>query len=390
MAKHRGIKLFALASLGGLASLPVYANYGSMLTGNGPSSNGIAGTSIAFPQDTTAAADNPAGMAFVGSRLDVFGLLVVGAGDVTSGSTANHLYSRIIKPAPGLGANWDISPQWTAGVAVYGAGIGTYYGGPIAPVPGASKASSSLLVVNTAPTVTYKPLPNLAIGASAIFGLQQFRVNGLVGTGPTGAVGVPSHGTAYATGVGAGIGVLWKPLPWLDIGASYYTKTWFTPLSGYRDDVLANSTGRLNMPSRYGVGIALHPINRVTLALDYLKIKWSSADGYNDATSFGWHDQNVLRFGVAYDVSDKLTVRAGFFTSSSFLDSDHTNANLFANGICDKGVTIGATYNLDKKNALTASLEYDIPRTVVGTGPSTGTNITARFQVYSVGYTHKF
>jgi len=390
MAMYRRLKLLAVASLGGFSSLPAYANFGSLLTGNGPSSNGMAGTSIALPQDATAAADNPAGMAFVGSRVDAFGLLVVGAADAHAGTAANHLYSRIIKPSPGLGLNFDLGPQWTAGVSVTGAGIGTNYGKPIAPVQGAKNASSSLMVANIAPTVTYKPTPSLAIGASVIVGVQQFRVNGLVGEGPTGPIVVPSHGAAYTTGIGVGTGALWKSLPWLDIGASYFSKTRFAAMSRYKDDVLANSNGHLNMPSRYGVGIAAHPTDRTTVAFDYMKIKWGSADGYNDARSFNWHDQDVFRLGVVYDLKERITLRTGYFNANSFLDSDHTNANLFANGICDEGVTVGATYNLDKKNALTASLEYDIPRTIVGTGRSAGTDIRARFQVYSFGYTHKF
>src|SRR5581483_7280654 len=121
-----------------------------------------------------------------------------------------------------------------------------------------------------------------------------------------------------------------------------------------------------------------------------LRILWSGAAGYSMPASFNWHDQNVVRLGVAYDINEKWTVRAGYSFANSFIDSDHTLANYYANGITDRSVSAGATYNIDKKNAVTFAIEYDIPRTVIGTGPSTGTNISVNSQWYSIGYTHKF
>lgn len=58
----------------------------------------------------------------------------------------------------------------------------------------------------------------------------------------------------------------------------------------------------------------------------------------------------------------------------------------------ESGCAVGGRQpdSFDKKNSLTMALEYDIPRTVVGTGPSKGTNISTNFQLYTIGYTHKF
>jgi len=49
----------------------VFANNGTQLTGYGAKAQGMGGVSLAFPQDSIAAANNPAGMAFVGSRFDL-------------------------------------------------------------------------------------------------------------------------------------------------------------------------------------------------------------------------------------------------------------------------------------------------------------------------------
>lgn len=389
--RSSGIRL-ALAFCGlNLATSSAWANNGSYLTGTGPYASGMGGVDIALPQDASVAADNPAGMAELGTRLDLYGVLITTETDASFGNPQSHYFSRAILPAPGLGFNYQIAPQWTVGVAVTGAGLASNYGQPVLPIPGAGPAKAALTIVNTSPTITYKPLPNLAIGASLVLGVEQFRANGVVAATPDGVpFALPSHGNSYATGIGAGIGVLWTPTPVVTIGASYFTKTWFSSFSGYKDDLLKDSNGRIDSPSRYGAGIAVRPMPKLTLGVDYLHIGWSGAAGYNIPASFNWHDQNVVRFGVAYELADRWTVRAGYSMANSFLDSDHTLANFYACGINDKAITFGATYAIDKKNALTAAFEYDIPRTIVGTGPSTGTNIHTKFQVYTVGYTHKF
>ncbi|WP_321821575.1 MULTISPECIES: OmpP1/FadL family transporter [unclassified Burkholderia] len=389
MTIHR-ITLLCVLSAAAVSG-SAWATNGSYLTGYGSYASGMGGVDIALPQDALVAADNPAGMAMVGNRFDVYGILLVTQSDSTFASYQNHFYSRAIVPALGLGFNYQISPQWTVGVSVTGVGISDNYGKSVLPVPGAGPAKSSLIGINTMPTVTYKPLPNLAVGVSLVLGLEQFRSNGAVGATHDGVpFALPSHGTRYAMGIGAGVGVLWTPIPLVDLGASYYTKTWFSALPGYRDDLLAASDGHLDGPSRYGVGIALHPLPKLTIAADYMRIQWSGASGYNIANSFNWHDQNVVRVGASYDISSKWTVRAGYSIANSHFDSDHTLANFYASGINDRAVTAGVTYSFDAKNSITAAVEYDIPRSVRGTGPSIGTSISTNFQVYTIGYTHKF
>ena len=51
----------------------IHATTGYFALGYGPKSMGMAGATVASPQDALSAANNPAGMAHVGERLD-FGL----------------------------------------------------------------------------------------------------------------------------------------------------------------------------------------------------------------------------------------------------------------------------------------------------------------------------
>ncbi|MDQ0627226.1 OmpP1/FadL family transporter [Paraburkholderia graminis] len=383
---------FALSGIAlAISASNAFATDGIYFTGNGAISSGMGGAAIALPQDVASAVDNPAGLAELGSRVDFYGTVVPLTADSTFGSASNHLFSSRVIVSPGFGLNYQIAPQWTFGVTITGAGAASNYGRPVLPVSGAGDAKASLIVVNTSPTITYKPLPSLSIGASLVFGVEQFRLSGLVAPGPDGALEpVPSHGNEYATGVGAGIGVLWTPTSMVSLGVSYFTKTWFTALPGYKDDALAPSGGHADSPSRYGVGVAMRPLPGLTIALDYLRIEWAGAAGYNTPTTWGYRDQNVGRVGISYDLNARWTLRAGYSFANNNVDSNHTVANMYGPGISPRAVTAGATYAIDKNNRITAAFEYDIPTTIVGTGPSLGTNIRATYQVYTAGYTHRF
>ncbi|MCU7886745.1 MAG: hypothetical protein KZQ82_21365, partial [Candidatus Thiodiazotropha sp. (ex Lucinoma annulata)] len=57
------------------ASFPTIATNGYSPTGFGTTNKGMVGAGVAFPQDTLAAATNPAGMGIVGHRIDAGGAL---------------------------------------------------------------------------------------------------------------------------------------------------------------------------------------------------------------------------------------------------------------------------------------------------------------------------
>lgn len=101
-------------AVGALAILPAqYARAvdGIALSGTGVMSAGMGGTSIAFPQDSTAAADNPAGMGLVGSRTDFGVQLLEPLTDFDYGSASNKLHTGKVYPVPDGGANW-LSSRW--------------------------------------------------------------------------------------------------------------------------------------------------------------------------------------------------------------------------------------------------------------------------------------
>src|SRR5471030_1708776 len=91
---------FALGAFAIFHSVSAMAVDGLYLSALGVKSAGMAGTSIAFPQDSGAAGTNPAGMGLVGSRTDLGVELLEPLIDYQYGSSSNTLHSGKVYPVP--------------------------------------------------------------------------------------------------------------------------------------------------------------------------------------------------------------------------------------------------------------------------------------------------
>ncbi|MBL8451234.1 MAG: long-chain fatty acid transporter, partial [Zoogloea sp.] len=150
IASSRAGALVLLGALAwpGLAS----ATNGYFSHGYGVRAQGVAGVSIALPQDGLAAAANPAGTALVGDRLDlgvslfrpdrgasIHGNAYGADGDYSANQTRNFVI-------PEAGYVRRVAPDLAWGVAVYGnGGMNTDYGrNPFAAYGGSGSAGVDL------------------------------------------------------------------------------------------------------------------------------------------------------------------------------------------------------------------------------------------------------
>lgn len=270
----------------------------------------MGGTSIANPLTSAVAADNPAGMAFIGSRLDFGFQLFYGRAESSFVAPENTQSFVGIGPIPSGGVNVDLDDKWSAGVSMSSTGGGANYHSPALPIPGAPPGQTKDVLVNFWPTVTYKITPDLAVGLSAIFGIQKFEAQGAVGAAPDGSIAVlPTHGMSTTYGYGGALGAMWKVTPLVTVGASYSSKIKFSKANGYADDLFASGGGHLDEPARYGFGIAVHPTSSLTFAADVVRVQWSNVSVLADPKTFGWRDQTVLRLGASWDVNSAITLR---------------------------------------------------------------------------------
>jgi long-chain fatty acid transport protein len=147
---------FAIAGLA-LACGQAMAMNGAQLGGYGIKNAGMGGASIALPLDASAAANNPAGMAFVPTS--VVGNVVVFngkssptfAGIPAFGVPSNQLNDNTTQAGPEGGFNWVVNSQMTVGLTLSGAGAGADYGKPLIPVPGLKNLKSSQKVAISFP-----------------------------------------------------------------------------------------------------------------------------------------------------------------------------------------------------------------------------------------------
>jgi long-chain fatty acid transport protein len=205
------------------------------------------------------------------------------------------------------------------------------------------------------------------------------------------------------------LGFVYKISQTLSVGGTYHSKTSlgdmktssngasFSAYSG-GSALTAPVAGKITIhnfqwPETYGFGIAYQPADKWMVAADYKRINWSGVmkdfkmtfstnslpmglgSGSADfKISQNWADQDVFMIGVAYRMTDALTLRAGGNFANNPVPNDRVNP-LFP-AIEENHYTVGFGYLLGKQSSLDASLTYAPEVKVTGTAatgnPGTG------------------
>ncbi|TWI57606.1 long-chain fatty acid transport protein [Pseudomonas duriflava] len=364
------------------------ANNGVQLPGYGAQAQGMGGVSIALPQDAVASANNPAGMALVGNRVDFDLTVLRGPVDTTVGS--RHYSDTAVILVPTGGFSRVINDDFSWGVSVFGNGVGLDYGEPVF---GTKNLRSDFVQLIVAPTLTYQFRPGHYLGISPRLAIERLDIAGLEG------FGYPYHGADYAYGAGFALGYIGEVAKGVRLGLTYASPIRFEKMDDYAQIL---PEGRINAPQQAGIGLSYKPVPQLTLAADYLWIDWSSeraygnrlteggAPGSSRAPGFGWRDQHVFRAGVAYDWSERWTVRGGVsFASTLIPDSESSYATLAPLMEYDH-YSLGATYRFNNGFELTGSYTL-VPRgTVHGKGASAGVSTSARADYLNLGISYRY
>ncbi|MGE0312344.1 MAG: OmpP1/FadL family transporter [Lautropia sp.] len=428
--KGAGLRLgAACAALGAaLASSAALATNGYFAHGYGMKAKGMAGVGIALPQDAMAAATNPAGMAWVGTRfdagLDVFrpdrgadivgnaGVAPMGVPSLDGSYDGNGKRTFLI---PEFGYNRVIDPALSIGVVVYGnGGMNTQYDrSPFTAMGGSSPAGVDLSQLFIAPTVSYRIAPGHALGVSLNVAYQQFSATGF---GPFGQFGLSSNpaaltdnGNDSATGVGLRVGWTGAITPTITMGATWQSKTRMSRLDKYAG--LFADQGRFDIPANWGVGIAAKLSPAVTVALDVQRIEYAGVTavgnpidslfggkllGADDGPGFGWNDITVIKLGANWALTDALTLRAGYSHSDQPIPANQTFFNILAPGTIRHHVSIGATWAIGARQELTFAYTHGLRQKVDGSNsipPNFGggnANIRLSEDILGVAWAWKF
>jgi long-chain fatty acid transport protein len=348
------------------------ATQGTFPHGYGVKSEGMGGVVLALPQDSLVGASNPAGMAWVGTRVDAgVALLKVDNGIEFAGETISGVEDNDLYIIPQLGANRMLDAVSSIGVSVVGNGVGTAYGSD-SNVGGLERPGSEFQQMVATVSYARKLNEQHSFGVGVMLIRQQLDIDG------TGSIGLP-EGRDESYGGGLRLGYLGKLTDELSLALSYATRGYMEKMK--RFERLLAEGGDMDMPANYGLGLS-YQRGDWTLAADVQRILWSDvkslgnpgvsratgAPGDSDGPGFGWRDQTVYRLGVAYQASSDLTLRLGYNDANQLLDSRDGYLGMLAPAANHRHATLGATYLLGSGNELSFSYARSFKDKVDGDG----------------------
>jgi len=363
----------------------------------------LAGAGTALPLDSLAAATNPAGMAFVGKRVDVgISLFNPNREYTVSGSPSGFPGTFPLQLGteksdsrwfviPSFGANWMIDDSNSLGVSIYGnGGMNTDYDTGTFNYPFMSTLSQEtgvdLMQLFIAPTYARKITPKHAFGISPIFAYQAFKAKGLDIFGLQGFSNKPDkltdngHDSSY--GFGGRIGYLGEILPNLYLGASYQTEIKMSRFKKYAG--LFAEDGDFDIPQNWSVGLAYTPVTGLTLAFDVQEIYYgdiksinnpllpnlqTSLLGSDNGAGFGWDDMTIYKIGVQWQSSPEWTWRAGYSIGDQPIPDSEVLFNIIAPGVIEQHITAGFTKTIGGNQELSATVMHALSNDISGKNP---------------------
>lgn len=426
--------------------LTVSATNGYAPLGWGTESKAMGGVATALPQDTLVTATNPAGMAFVGTSMD---LGVSFFSPWNRGYEANPDYSvdpitgyatgPFVTPGrydsdrdwfivPSFGYNRELDERSAIGIAVYGnGGLNTTYRDRAV---WENFAISDSLAATTPTGVNLEQLfvelpytyklgdGKQAIGIAPILAVQNFEAKGLQ---PFKAASlypnqVTNNGKDWSHGFGLHLGWYGEINEKLAAGLSYRTKTWMTNFDDYKG-LFANG-GEFDIPAMLNVGVSYKARPDVTVAFDYQHIFYNEVDaisnsndkdltpcftespkpdyclGGKDGLGFGWKSMDIFKLGAKYDYNEKLSFMGGISYSTEFSTGRQALFNILAPATIRWHFTLGATYRANDSNAFSIAFAYMPEEELDGTSPYITQNQTGSIYMeqmeIEVGWRHRF
>ena len=387
-------KILAVMTAAALAPAAAFATTGYFQHGYGLKAKGMGGVGIALPQDGLAPATNPAGIGFIGSRMDL-GLDWFQpdrkseiAGNTFPGVNGNYDGNgRKGFLIPEFGISRSLGQNLAIGLAVYGNGgmNTTYKTSPFTGFGGGSPAGVDLTQLFIAPTVAFKPNPNHSFGVSLNLAYQVFSADGLqpfaTAANSVAPGNVTNRGDDSSTGWGLKFGWTGKVSDAVTLGATYQTKTRMSKFDKYKG--LFAEGGDFDIPEHYGLGIAVKATPKFTVAADIQQINYGKVKavgnpvdcffagacqlGAANGPGFGWRNTTVYKLGLSYEWSKDLTLRAGYVTLRQPIPSTQTLFNILAPGVVEDHLTFGATWAIDGNKELTVGYMHAFNKKINGT-----------------------
>lgn len=402
-------RLLATAVAAALA-LPTaaYATNGYFAHGYGTKNKGLGGAGVALPQDSLAAATNPAGMVWVGDRMDLgAGIFSPQREYTVTGNPSGGPGTFGLAPGtvesdseyfliPHFGRNWMLDADSSVGISVYGnGGMNTDYpsnaAGSGVGTFGGSAAGVDLMQLFINATYSRKIDAKSSWGASAIMAYQRFEATGLEGFAgfSSDPNNLTNNGYDDSYGFGLKLGYQGEVAPGLTLGASYQSEMEMEEFGKYKG--LFAEQGGFNIPATWTLGLAYDMGNDSTLAFDVQKIMYSDiasignpmlpalgACGLGDTTQclgtangsgFGWEDITVYKLGYQWSTSPEWTWRVGYNHGDQPIPTSEVMFNILAPGVMEDHFTFGFTKSTGADSEFNFAAMYAPENSVKGANP---------------------
>lgn len=370
-----------------------HATNGMYLTAYGTEAMGRGGANLAISDRSLAIGFNPAGIAQLQGNHFSANLATMAPSlefeNMVNGPTdAKSRYFTMPSVAYVRGAKGS---PWTWGIGFIGQGgmgatfekLNTFFG----TVDG---TYTQVRFMTISPTVAYSFSEDFAVGATMNVGYADASFRFFPGTSffntqmPAMSFFGVKMENAHGYQQNFRLGAWWRPHPKVSLGAIYQTETDSTFDNG---DMQVNFTGHpllgrkvhydgkmdgFTFAAQAGLGIALRPNDRWTIALDVKKNYWDDAlntitvsssnpdtPGAPDVVMpfvFNWKDQWVYALGVDYRASERLTLRAGYNFGENPVPAE-TLTPLFPATV-EKHATIGMTWMGETGRTYELALEH--------------------------------
>lgn len=417
--KHAKLQFNVLA-LSLLTVSTSFATDGYFSHGYGVRTQATGGAGIALPQDSLAAASNPAGVAWTGNRIDgglswfspsrstdITGNGVPGVNGSYDGNDKKNFW------LPELGYTRQLNQDVSVGIAAYGnGGMNTDYGkNPYAGFGSKGSAGVNLEQLFVSPSLAYKVNDQHAFGAAINFAYQRFSAKGVsvFSSASIDSKNLTDNGNDSATGWGLRLGWSGQITPALTLGATWASKVKTGNFEKYHG--LFAQGGGFDIPENYGIGLAYKVHPQLTLAADLQQIKYGDISsianplanlfagnplGSEKGAGFGWRDITVVKVGAVYDYSKDLTLRAGYNHGGQPVPASETFFNILAPGVVQDHLTLGTTYNVANGGELSFSYTHGFKKTVNGSNsiPASfgagNANVSLSENIVGVAYGWKF
>ena len=372
-----------------------FATNGMFLIGYGAKSRAMGGVGIGYTQDSIGNQMNPAGITSVigkdAMRVDAGAMFLYTPRSVqvpdnrpaTAGEPITYKSGSNFFAIPSMGGIYKFNRKVTMGFSFVGSGGGSTryeklapngfnFMNPVGRTDVSDTLGVNLMVAEMAMTAAYNINKRHTIAVSPVIGISTFRAYGLGVFKPFSSDPdkLTNNGNDWSYGAGLRLGWQGKLNDRLTLGAAYTTKIYMTEFRKYSG--LFADSGSLDIPSRFGVGLAFDVTDDIVFALDWQRTLYSdisaignpienlsNVDGFlglPNGAGFGWEDQDIIKVGLKYSLNKEWDFMAGYNYGEGQIPSDQVLFSTLAPAVVKSHLTLGTTYK--PSNHIELSLAY--------------------------------